>query len=62
MKSILYIASLVFAIIAIGTLSYNYISTEPTANVITKSSDTNNTGIKVNGEWELTVYNKDGSI
>ena len=62
MKSILYIASLVFAIIAIGTLSYNYISTEPTTNVITKSSDTNNTGIKVNGEWELTVYNKDGSI
>lgn len=62
MKSILYIAYLVFAIIAIGTLSYNYISTEPTTNVITKSSDTNNTGIKVNGEWELTVYNKDGSI
>ena len=62
MKSILYIVSLVFAIIAIGTLSYNYISTEPTTNVITKSSDTNNTGIKVNGEWELTVYNKDGSI
>ena len=62
MKSVLYIASLVFAIIAIGALSYNYISTEPTTNVITKSSDTNNTGIKVNGEWELTVYNKDGSI
>jgi len=62
MKSIVFISSLIFAFLAIGTLGYNYISTEPTTNVISKSSDTNDTGIKVNGEWELIVYNKNGSI